>query len=542
MSSSNKTTAARIKAHEGRIEKPRARRREGNAANYSIDGRTFACESCKRGHRVSKCTHALQRPVHMTNDPGRPSSDQKRYCDCPRQCSCTKKNCRCDRTCNCTQRMYMLVYVPFEKASEDTKKRDGEWRIDREVITDLRGKELSEEEIHQRMKRKERQTTHVVESGSDTDTTQPSTASHPSTTPPDHLEPLISDTKSRGTSNCCKHKAAIATSASAVDETEPVSRPSSTRPQCNCGSSCACAFCLDHPNNNVSQKIARGHAAAYFAEQNLLTGQDWLGMRNLLHTGSGSCMGTNPQFAMLNNPNPSPTELLDAFGPETSSRNGYFLSYPLTPPTLSHIDNLATGSLLGAQEASASLLGYDVNNLSFSLSPLAPTLTDNPIELPTVGTPQPNLSSVSLGNAGNWGIGDASTSNLLETAGDSFSDLTWLNPGDDADAWLTINALMGSGQHNRDAVTSEGDQLISGLLPNDQLALDFASYQSDPLAYDISQTSHRHDASPKYFNFNSPKSTTILRPCSSLSHEYSVHDHQNPIEPRSSLAHSPPLF
>src|SRR5271154_2780670 len=148
-----KVSTSQTKIQDGRVEKSRARKGESKLPNYSIAGRTFACQSCKKGHRVSKCTHALERPVHMTNDPGRPSADQKRHCDCPKQCSCTKKNCKCARNCMCTQVMYILVHVPFENQAENTE-TSGEWRIDKEVITDLKGNRLSEEEIQERARLK----------------------------------------------------------------------------------------------------------------------------------------------------------------------------------------------------------------------------------------------------------------------------------------------------------------------------------------------------------------------------------------------------
>lgn len=302
-SSSPQASGRRVQ--NGRIEKPKTKKKS-KQPTYRIGGRTFACEACKKGHRVSKCTHASERPVSMTNDPGRPSGDQKRHCDCPKQCSCTKKNCKCDRNCSCTQSMYMLVYVPMK---DGEKAKEGEWQIGQEVITDLHGKQLTDEEIRVRNELKQMQ--QLTKSGTPASATlKPSpTASEP--TP----------------KSCCQHKKNIEEQKQPVLSTEDLAA-GQRRPQCNCGAGCTCAFCLDHPNNQTSHLLAQ-QQAAYFSSQTY--GQQQMYPSWEPPQVGGSCMGTSPRFAVSSTPNPSQSQfqtLFPAVGP--AGQGGYFISYPFT--------------------------------------------------------------------------------------------------------------------------------------------------------------------------------------------------------------------
>ena len=410
----------------GRVEKSRVKRPDTKSANYSIAGRTYACDSCKKGHRVSKCTHALQRPVHMTNDPGRPSADQKRHCDCPKQCSCTKKNCKCDRTCLCTQLMYMLVYVPFTKGREEQENVVGEWRVDREVITDLKGNQLSLSEIRSREEKKQRQPGDGRSKVADTRTTplqKPSSLT-------DTTKPSISKV-----SNCCSHKQAIKTNA--VPKTPIiVSQPSdAARRLCDCGSACACAFCLDHPNNSVSQDIARQKATAYFAQEPPERSIKTDDFADHLMPARGSCMGTSPQFAMLNNSNPSSMELSNAFGTDSTSQNGYFLSYPLT--MFQTFPNLKTAAPIGL----AGLPSTNVMDQALLPTPpdhsMIPQIPDLPV-LPDYNSDPLFLDPMI------WNIGDASTSSFLDNSINSYSNLEWLNPRQHPELWSSENQTDGA--------------------------------------------------------------------------------------------------
>ena len=315
------------KVQDGRVQKPKAKKRDGIVPNYRIDGRTFACEGCKNGHRVSKCTHAPHRPVLMTNDPGRPSADQKRHCDCPKTCSCTKKNCKCDRNCTCVQTMYILVYVPMGERESNQEKQKGEWKIDHEIITDLKGKPLTEEEIESRRREKSRQrqgrTSRVGTFGAVNDG-PPSQGSTKTTATPINTKSEIATTVAAGTSKsgCCYRKS--------VQEQSRI--PEVKRPlgDCNCGDECACAMCLDHPNNKTSHRIIQQRAAQLWSNPSMLRGN---ALDQKSHTPPGekslSCMGTKPQFAFYTNPHPSEADFQTMFGQDATTSRGYCLSYPV---------------------------------------------------------------------------------------------------------------------------------------------------------------------------------------------------------------------
>lgn len=298
------------KVQDGRIEKSKAKK-ESNSSKYRIDGRTFACEKCKKGHRVSKCTHAFVRPVSMTNDPGRPSGDNKRRCDCPKQCACTTKNCKCDKNCSCTQKMYMLVYVPMKDSETGETESGGQWKIGHEVITDLQGKELTDDEVRAREELK-----------------QLRLSARSDTLAPDILAPpLPKDAPGSPPKSCCQHKKNI------EEQNQPVPAPRDPatdhkRPQCNCGTGCACAFCLDHPNNQTSHLLAQ-QQAAYFSNQT--HGEQKMNPSWASQLVGDSCMGTSPRFAISNTPNPSHSQFQTLFPPASlAGHGGYFISYPFT--------------------------------------------------------------------------------------------------------------------------------------------------------------------------------------------------------------------
>jgi Copper fist DNA binding domain len=325
------------KVQDGRVQKPKAKKRDGIVPNYRIDGRTFACEGCKNGHRVSKCTHAPHRPVLMTNDPGRPSADQKRHCDCPKTCSCTKKNCKCDRNCTCVQTMYMLVYVPMGECENNQEKQKGEWKIDHEIITDLKGKPLTEEEIESRRREKSRQkqgrTSRAGTLGAVNDR-PPSQGSTNTTATSISMKTEMATTVAASTSEsgCCHRKNVQEQSRVPEVKKENLTPVQVERPlgDCNCGDECACAMCLDHPNNMTSQRIIQRRAAQLWSNPSMLRGNA-LNQKSLTPPGekSLSCMGTRPQFAFHTNPHPSEADFQTMFGQDATTSRGYCLSYPV---------------------------------------------------------------------------------------------------------------------------------------------------------------------------------------------------------------------
>jgi hypothetical protein len=325
------------KVQDGRVQKPKAKKKDGIVPNYSINGRTFACEGCKNGHRVSKCTHAAQRPVHMTNDPGRPSADQKRHCDCPRTCQCIKKNCKCDRKCNCMQTMYMLVCVPMGDKESDEEKQMGEWQIGRTVITDLKGKELTTDEVALRRQEKSRQqqgrTSRASTLGAVNGSLPPQGPTTRFATPVSiKNEESATLPVSMPKSGCCSRKniqdqrpvVEVKAEQAATVEAKHLQR------HCNCGDDCACAICLVHPNNATSHRIIQQRAVELSNNALALRGNAVDQSHRTRPEEKGlSCRGTNPQFAWHTNPNPSAADLQTLFGTDHMADSGYYISYPV---------------------------------------------------------------------------------------------------------------------------------------------------------------------------------------------------------------------
>lgn len=323
-------TRSEDRVQDGRVQKPKIKKKDGIIPNYSINGRTFACEGCKNGHRVSRCTHAAQRPVLMTNDPGRPSADQKRRCDCPKTCQCTKKNCKCDRNCICMQTMYILVYVPLGDKESDEEKRKGEWQIGRTIITDLKGKELTEEEIELRRQEKSR-----PQQGRTSRTGMLGAANGrpPAQASPVGIKTEESATTPAGTpkSVCCGRQN-IQSQPPVVEvrkeHTVPV-QPKRLRGHCTCGDNCGCAICLDHPNNAASHRMVQQRAAEFSSNGLYLRGGLEHQRPTISEDKSLSCMGTIPQFAWHTKPDPSAADLQTLFGADNMADGGYFINYPV---------------------------------------------------------------------------------------------------------------------------------------------------------------------------------------------------------------------
>ena len=365
----------------GRIQKPKPKK-NGLTPTYRIDGRTFACEGCKNGHRVSKCTHAGQRPVHMTNDPGRPSADQKRHCDCPKTCTCQKKNCKCPRNCTCVQTMYMLVYVPV-----DQQKQEGEWKVDKTVLTDLKGKVLTAEEVETRRLEKLRQQGRPSRASTlgavdDMPVSQGYTTRFET---PVSIKTETSTATSASTpkSSCCHRKN--------IHVEQPVPRvdydttvPVRTRRalgSCNCGENCPCEFCLDHPNNKTSQDIAQQRARQYFGNiPKLEEGAFDESCPNPPAQKGLSCMGTKPRFAFHTNPDPSDAEYQAIFGPDATTADGYFLAYDVGSYSAD------SGAPLGSSSSTISNFhpGFSSHAASSQFSPFGETNAES--------TPRPHPS------------------------------------------------------------------------------------------------------------------------------------------------------
>lgn len=298
-----------------------------------INGKTYACESCKRGHRVHKCDHGKTRPISETNQPGRPSGGQKRGCHCPRNCACTSKTCKCQRDCSCTQDMYVIVRVDgpqlISRDASSTPKpvwedADGNKMTLRKVWADANGKQIDEEEYNKRRRKtKEREEglPPTPEVKSCCATKQPQPKQEPESPPP---------TASIGG---CRHRQNLSSFPSkdtlGPDRLQP-SVKSANDPlmaACLCGSGCSCLYCPDHPNNATSI-IHTQQQVKNFAEQ-AYTGQGFVPNTSFVpETHSRSCMGGRPTFFLSRTPGISQQQLQQFF-PENLNPNAIYLTYPI---------------------------------------------------------------------------------------------------------------------------------------------------------------------------------------------------------------------
>lgn len=323
--------------------KPEKRRLQG----IIIDGITYACAACRAGHRVGVCKHARDRPMRATHPPGRPASGatKKIVCDCPKNCSCARKGCRCPRNCSCTQQMYLLVYVPGARDADEPQKdeENGSWKLGKQVITDLKGNLLTDEEVEKRQQQKLAQ--RAEKEATKTLPTTPAV--------PEGKILLQTSTPKAEPRHCCKASQPPAAvppeppTPSQLVNTPP--RPKSTQ-GCFCGTACSCAFCPQHPNNHTSQNLARQQALLFSQQQQQ---QAQANPSQFMHMAPNantlqinSCVGQQPMFAMSSFPmRPTPASFQQAF---PMAAPGYMLAYPMrgfsrpvpSTPLESRMDNI----------------------------------------------------------------------------------------------------------------------------------------------------------------------------------------------------------
>jgi hypothetical protein len=331
VSSPSKTT----RVEDGKIKKLKSSTKSEPTitAIQHINGKTYACESCKRGHRVHKCDHGKTRPISETNQPGRPSGGQKRGCQCPRNCACTSKTCKCQRDCSCTQDMYVIVRVDgpqlISRDASSTPKpvwedADGNKMTLKKVWADANGKQIDEEEYNKR-RRKNKEREEGLPSTPDVKsccaTTQPK--EEPESPPP---------TASIGG---CRHRQNLSSFPNPNNDTlmpDPVQQPAKSvndpwMAACSCGSGCSCLYCPDHPNNatsiNHTQQQVRNFA------QQAYTGQGFVPNTSFVpETHSRSCMGGRPTFFLSRTPGVSQQQLQQFFS-ENLNPNAIYLTYPI---------------------------------------------------------------------------------------------------------------------------------------------------------------------------------------------------------------------
>lgn len=338
----NSTNASGQKSPASKSKPPKNKLR-----GIVINGETYTCSACKSGHRVGVCKH-YDRPMIKTKPPGRPPAGQSKrtVCKCPTNCRCSEPpgKCRCARQCVCVQSGWLIVYIraPDEPANaapvpDHQGQVRGEFRLDRPVPIDAKGKQLSEEEALRRQQQQEalNNDQHLdqrTRSGSST-----STRSVPS---PSQARPEASG------GGCC-HNRAVAQENRQAARPESVgqfplvtNQPSAKPPAsalfhgCNCGAACSCAFCPQHPNNHVSQNLARQHANMFMNHHHQLFNAN-LGFMQLPPdvVQDPSCIGGIPTVAFSQDPQMAhPAHLQRHFGGSGGTVIAYEVaSYPSVP-------------------------------------------------------------------------------------------------------------------------------------------------------------------------------------------------------------------
>ena len=330
----------------------------------TFNGKTFACVSCKNGHRVKSCNHGYNRPISATNQPGRPSSGSKRKCTCPKDCECfDKENCKCKRNCVCVEPMYLIVHVSkqdFPRVSKVAQinrepspvlsriNDEGKEEYLQKVYTDLSGKQLSDDETLRRIKereKREKQQEQKKESKSETLTTSPpdfssipwslnsDTWAKESSTIPSTPMPLESK------ASCCSSKSASGQlspaqsqagssapiggcqHASNASQTQVLYHPLPTRPSifqqiptqgCNCGATCQCIHCPEHANN--APTLQYNHQQFTHMAKNAYLPSDFQIPGPLFRpeVPQASCMGGPTTFRLSTRP-PEPAEYSQLF-------------------------------------------------------------------------------------------------------------------------------------------------------------------------------------------------------------------------------------
>jgi hypothetical protein len=316
--------------------------------------------------------------------------------------------------------MYMLVYVPMGERENNQEKPKGEWKIDHEIITDLKGKPLTEEEIENRRREKSRQqqgrtrragTLGAVNDG------PPSQSSTNTTATPVSMKTEIATTVAASTSKsgCC-HSKNIQEQPRIPEvkkENPTLARTKSPLGDCNCGDECACAMCLDHPNNKTSQRIIQQQAAQLWRNPSILH-ENILDQKSLIppEEKSLSCMGTRPQFAFHTNPHPSEADFQIMFGQDATTNRGYCLCYPVNgyPSAPAAPGENCCSSTISANhpdssshEGSSQLLPFVDPNVHFLSTPHP--LANQDLTMATMSVPEQSTQQTDFSNSFNFGNG-----------------------------------------------------------------------------------------------------------------------------------------
>lgn len=346
------------RVEDGKVKKLRSSGKNDSPAIQHINGKTYACESCKRGHRVHKCDHGKTRPISETNQPGRPSGGQKRGCQCPRNCACTTKTCKCERDCSCTQEMYLIVRLDnpmaINRDATSTPKpvwedANGNKMTLKKVWADANGKEIGDEEYQERKRRMEEREEGAI---STPELPKPSSSCCSSIMPKQELE-----SPPEKPAGGCRHRQNIAAAEpqphSGSLTTSALQQPPKTTPEtwmsaCSCGSGCSCLYCPDHPNNATSINHTQ-QQFKHLARQAYNGGPASVPMPLVSAINSTSCMGGRPSVFLSRTPDVSQQQLQQFF-PDDLDPNAIYLTYPIqqhswtNQPTTAHCSHVQSPS------------------------------------------------------------------------------------------------------------------------------------------------------------------------------------------------------
>ncbi|KIX99144.1 uncharacterized protein Z520_04720 [Fonsecaea multimorphosa CBS 102226] len=385
------------RVEDGKVKKIKASYKSETPAIQHINGKTYACESCKRGHRVHKCDHGKTRPISETNQPGRPSAGQKRGCHCPRNCACTTKACKCERDCACTQEMFLIVRVDnpavISRDATSTPKpvwedAEGNKMTLKKVWTDANGKEISDEEYQERKRRmKERE-----EAKSDEVNSSCCSSGKPNAEPE---SPKGGCRHRQNVAAIQPHPGLVNPESDHVQGLQPQSAGETWKSSCSCGSGCSCLYCPDHPNNATSINHAQ-QQVKNLAEQAYVGNQSLTPVPSISQNNPRSCMGGQPSFFLSSTADVSQHQLQQFFS-ETLNPNAIYLTYPIQQHSWT---NRPLSSHCSHAQSPSSRIGRSPNDV------YADPLTDTPTPwdlLPNESNGTWNFSDGQLGdNSFSW--------------------------------------------------------------------------------------------------------------------------------------------
>lgn len=232
---------------------------------------------------------------------------------------------------------YLIIYVPGPDEPKDAKPSSdsdepftGSFEVKEEVPIDLKGNPLSEADVKQRQQLLEAQKN---ESGSHRSRSASSTVTLPAASP--------SQGKPRAKGSCCSHNKAVAqenqeaTQPESAEGSQVLNKPPANLPAsalfhgCNCGAACSCAFCPQHPNNHVSQNLARQHANVFINHHQLFNANQSFMQLPPDFAQDASCMGARPEIGFNRGPLPENLADLQQLFSSNPNSGGFVMAYPV---------------------------------------------------------------------------------------------------------------------------------------------------------------------------------------------------------------------